>query len=43
MGCTKNVIPAEAGIQKLLALLDSRVRGSDESGSIEVFLTSYLE
>jgi hypothetical protein len=27
---SKNVIPAEAGIQKLLPLLDSRLRGSDE-------------
>jgi hypothetical protein len=30
----KNVIPAKAGIQKLLKLLDSRFRGSDEFGII---------
>jgi hypothetical protein len=28
---SKNVIPEKAGIQKLLTLLDSRLRGSDES------------
>jgi len=28
---SKNVIPAKAGIQKFLTLLDSRVRGSDRS------------
>ena len=27
---SKNVIPAKAGIQKLLTLLDSRLRGSDK-------------
>ena len=27
---SKNVIPAKAGIQKLMTLLDSRLRGSDE-------------
>ena len=29
-GSSKNVIPAEAGIQKVLKSLDSRLRGSDE-------------
>jgi len=28
---SKNVIPAKAGIQKLLTSLDSRLRGSDKS------------
>jgi hypothetical protein len=28
---SKNVIPTKAGIQKLLTLLDSRLRGSDKS------------
>jgi len=28
---SKNVIPAKAGINKLLTLLDSRLRGSDKS------------
>ncbi len=27
---SKNVIPAKAGIQKVLTLLDSRLRGSDK-------------
>ncbi len=27
---SKNVIPAKAGIHKLLTLLDSRLRGSDK-------------
>ena len=30
----KNVIPAKAGIYKLLKLLDSRLRGSDKFGII---------
>jgi len=34
METPKHVIPAKAGIQKLLALLDSRVGGSDERGII---------
>ena len=29
-GTSKNVIPAKAGIQNLLYLLDSRLRGSDK-------------
>jgi hypothetical protein len=29
-GSSKNVIPAKAGIQKVLRSLDSRLRGSDE-------------
>jgi len=31
---SKNVIPAKAGIQKSLIILDSRLRGSDEFGII---------
>jgi hypothetical protein len=31
MATSKNVIPTKAGIQKLLTLLDSRLRGSDKS------------
>jgi len=31
---SKNVIPAKAGIYKLLTLLDSRLRGSDKLGII---------
>ncbi len=34
MGSSKNVIPAEAGIYKLLTSLDSRLRGSDKFGII---------
>jgi len=38
---SKNVIPAKAGIQRLLTLLDSRLRGSDESeinrGSLKAY------
>jgi hypothetical protein len=30
MATSKNVIPAKAGIQKLLTSLDSRLRGSDK-------------
>ena len=30
MATSKNVIPAKAGIQNLLYLLDSRLRGSDK-------------
>jgi hypothetical protein len=35
-GTSKNVIPAKAGIQKLLTLLDSRLRGSDKLVIIRV-------
>ena len=31
---SKNVIPAKAGIHKLLTLLDSRLRGSEKLGII---------
>ncbi len=31
MGALKNVIPAKAGIQKLLKLLDPRFRGDDKA------------
>jgi hypothetical protein len=31
---SKNVIPAKAGIHKLMTLLDSRLRGSDKFGII---------
>jgi hypothetical protein len=31
MGVVGNVIPAKAGIQKLLKLLDPRLRGDDKS------------
>jgi len=30
MGSSKNVIPAKAGIQKVLKSLDSRLLGNDE-------------
>ena len=35
---SKAVTPANAGVQKCLIFLDSRVRGNDENGS---FLTFY--
>jgi hypothetical protein len=31
---SKNVIPAKAGIQKPLIILDSRLRGSDKFGIV---------
>jgi hypothetical protein len=34
MDTSKNVIPAKAGIHKLMTLLDSRLRGSDKFGII---------
>jgi hypothetical protein len=37
---SKNVIPAKAGIHKLLTGLDSRLRGSDELGIIRGSLKS---
>ena len=37
---SKNVIPAEAGIHKLLKLLNSHFRGSDELGIIRGSLNS---
>jgi hypothetical protein len=38
---SKNVIPAKAGIHKLLTLLDSRLRGSDKLGIIRGSHKSY--
>jgi len=40
---SKNVIPAKAGIHKVLTLLDSRLRGSDKLGIIRGFLKCYSE
>jgi hypothetical protein len=37
---SKNVIPAKAGIHKLMTLLDSRLRGSDKFGIIRGSLNS---
>ena len=39
---SKNVIPAKAGIHKLLTLLDSRLRGSDKLGIIRGSLNNWL-
>jgi hypothetical protein len=40
-GSSKNVIPAKAGIQNHLKLLDSRLRGSDGLGIIRGSLKNY--
>jgi hypothetical protein len=39
---SKNIIPAKAGIHKLMALLDSRLRGSDKFGIIRGSLKGSL-
>ncbi len=41
-GSSKNVIPAKAGIYKLLTSLDSRLRGSDKFGIIRGCLNSTI-
>ncbi len=41
MATSKNVIPAKAGIHKLLTLLDSRLRGSDKLRIIRGSLMLY--
>jgi hypothetical protein len=37
---SKNIIPAKAGIQRLLVILDSRLRGSDKLVIIRGILKS---